>query len=116
MVPTVDAETSTPRSAHLRSTVSSLPWTRIAAAGALIASGGLLLSGRRKAGLLTAATGASLALLDQQQTVKDWWHDLPSYIGNVQNVLHQAQETLDDVEARRQKIAQLIESMKLEAK
>ena len=116
MVPTVDAEVSTPRSAHLRSTVNSLPWTRIAAAGALIASGGLLLSGRRKAGLLTAATGASLALLDQQETVKEWWRDLPAYIGNVQSVLRQAQETIEEVETSRQKIAVMIENMRLETK
>ena len=48
----------------------SVHLVRIAAAGTLITSGALLLAGKRRAGLLAAATGTSLALLDQQETLR----------------------------------------------
>ncbi|WP_420236725.1 hypothetical protein ACOBR2_13950 [Telmatobacter bradus] len=96
------------------SALRSLPWTRIAAAGTLIASGGLLLSGRRKAGLLAATTGVSLALLDQQKNLQDWWRVLPGYISDVQRILDQAQDAIDDVSATREKVAQIIEQIRPE--
>ena len=97
-----------PTPARRRLNCSSLPWARIAAAGSLIASGGLLLSGKRKAGLVAATTGASLALLDQQEVVREWWDSLPAHIGQVQKVLGQVQETLDDVVVQREKLAKLL--------
>lgn len=94
--------------AKRRTDCSSVPWARIAAAGTLIAGGGLLLSGNRKAGLVAATTGASLALLDQQDVVLKWWDSLPAHISNVQKVLGQVQETLDDVVIQREKLAKLL--------
>ena len=91
-----------------RATVAGVPWARIAAAGTLIASGGLLMGGKHKAGLLAAAAGASLAMLDQKETVLDWWNSLPGYIGNVQNVLGQVQETLHAVSVQRDKLAKAL--------
>jgi hypothetical protein len=80
-------------------------WMRIAAAGTLIVSGGLLLSGRRKAGLFAAATGASLALLDQKDALGAWWRIMPGYLNELQRLLGQAQETVDDLAERREKLA-----------
>lgn len=97
-----------PAPARRRTSCSSVPWTMIAAAGTLIASGGLLLSGKRKAGLVAATTGASLALLDQQEVVRAWWDNLPGHITKVQKVLGQVQETLDDVAVQREKLAKLL--------
>jgi hypothetical protein len=88
--------------------LAPVPWTRIAAAGTLIVGGGLLLSGRRKAGLVAAATGASLAMLDQQRTLKAWWQILPGYIGEVQRVLTQVQDAVDDVSVKRDKLEQTL--------
>ena len=85
-----------------------VPWARIAAAGTLIAGGGLLLGGKRKAGLVAAATGASLALLDQQDTLKSWWRILPGYIDNVQHLLSQVQDTVDDIAVQRDKLAKAL--------
>ena len=94
--------------ARRRTECSPVPWARIAAAGTLIAGGGLLLGGKRKAGLVAATTGASLALLDQQDVVRAWWDQLPGHIGRVQAILGQVQETLDDVTEQRDKLAKLL--------
>jgi hypothetical protein len=81
-----------------------IPWMRIAAAGTLIVGGGLLLSGRRKAGLFAAATGASLALLDQKDSLGTWWRVMPGYINELQRLLGQAQETVDGFSEQREKL------------
>ena len=88
---------------------TSLPWTRILAAGTLLASGGLLLSGKRRIGLAAATAGAALALLDQKEVACALWEDLPRQIGNVQDVLGQVQETLDTVVEQRNKLARMLQ-------
>jgi len=86
----------------------STNWARIAAAGSLVAGGILLLTGNRRAGLLTAASGTALALLDQQETVKEWWNALPGYIENVQQVLGQVEETVAEVAAQRERLHRIL--------
>jgi len=83
-------------------------WVRIASAATLIASGALLLSGRRKAGLVAAATGTTLALLDQQDALKKWWLVLPGYIGDVQRLLGQAQTAVDEFSVQREKLGNVL--------
>jgi hypothetical protein len=79
-------------------------WARFASGGALLAGGLLMLTGNRKAGLVTAASGAALAILDQRETVKALWDALPGYIDNVQNVLIQAEQTVAEVDAQRERL------------
>src|SRR5271157_5518894 len=67
-----------------------------AAASALIAGGVLLLTGQKKAGMVTAASGCAIALADQQGTLKRWWESLPGYIDHVQKILDQVQHTVED--------------------
>jgi hypothetical protein len=86
----------------------SVHWVRIASAATLIASGALLLSGQRRAGLVAAATGTTLVLLDQKETVKRWWDALPGYIGNTQRILSQVQETVDEIAAQREKLGRVL--------
>jgi len=93
---------------HRRCCATQGPWTRIAAAGTLIVGGGLLLGGKRKPGLVAAAAGASLAALDQQDVIRAWWNELPVYIGNVQDILGQVQETLNEVTVQRDKLAKAL--------
>jgi|SRR5271165_4648301 len=83
-------------------------WARYAAAGSLLAGGILLVTGNRRAGLVTAATGAALALLDQQETVKEWWNALPGYIESVQNVLSEVEETVAEVALQRERLHRII--------
>jgi urease accessory protein UreE len=91
-----------------RSDSDAMNWARFAAGGTLLAGGVLMLTGNRKAGLVTAASGAALAILDQQETVKAWWDALPGYIDKVQHVLGQVEQTVAEVAAQRERIHQIL--------
>jgi hypothetical protein len=75
-------------------------WLLYAAAGTLVASGVLLVTGNRKAGLAVAATGAALAMLDQQETVKAVWDALPEYLGEIQGLLARIEGTVEEISAQ----------------
>jgi hypothetical protein len=79
-------------------------WLRYAAAATLVASGALLLSGNKRAGLAVAATGTALALIDHKETLKEWWALLPGYISDAQRVLTQISETVDEVAVQTEKL------------
>jgi hypothetical protein len=83
---------------------SSVNWVTIAAATTLAAGGALLVCGRPRAGLVAAASGAALAMLDQQEIVSTWWKALPNYLAEVQEVLGKVQDTLDDISAQRERL------------
>lgn len=79
-------------------------WIRIAAATSLAASGALLLTGNRRAGLLTAFSGAALAMLDQQEAVCAWWDALPGYLEQADDLLGRAQSVVADLSVQGQKL------------
>ena len=83
-------------------------WLRIASAASLVASGALLLSGKRRAGLFVAATGTALALLDQQDLMRKWWAMLPYYIDDIQQLLNQAEGAVEEFAAQREKLGQVL--------
>ena len=85
-----------------------MPWIRYAAAGTLAASGALLVTGKRRAGLVTAITGAVLAMLDQQEVVSAWWNALPGYLEEIQGVLGRAQTAVEDLSAQGQKLRRVL--------
>ncbi|HEU5351709.1 MAG TPA: hypothetical protein VFU55_08935 [Terracidiphilus sp.] len=84
----------------------SSDWMMMAASGALVAGGLLLLARQRKAGLVTAASGTALALLDQQDALRRWWGSLPGYMERVQSLIGKVQSTVDDLAAKREQITQ----------
>jgi hypothetical protein len=86
----------------------SLNWIAIAAGATLAAAGALMVSGKRRAGLVTAASGTALAMLDQQETVRTWWNALPVYIAEVQGLLSRVQTTIDDVSAQRERLHKVL--------
>jgi hypothetical protein len=69
----------------------------------------LLLAGRRRAGLVAAVSGATLALLDQQEAVRSWWHTLPRSIDHAQRVLTQVQYTVEEFAAQRERLRRILE-------
>jgi len=83
-------------------------WTSIAAAGALVVGGLLLLTGWRRAGMVTAAAGTALTLLDQEETIRTWWTVVPGYIESVQKVLDQVEGTVEEIEAKRETLRQIL--------
>jgi hypothetical protein len=90
------------------SEAEQLGWVSLVAGGALLAGGFLLLAGRRRAGLLAAASGAALALLDQQETLREWWGLVPGYVDDAQRLLVQVQDTVEDLAAKREKLRQVL--------
>jgi hypothetical protein len=83
-------------------------WVRIASAATLVASGALLLGGKRRAGLLAAAAGTSLALLDQKDVLGAWWSLLPGYIEQVQWLLNQAEGAVEEFAAQRERLGNVL--------
>ena len=79
-------------------------WLLYAAAGTLVAGGVLLVTGNRKVGLAVATSGAALAMLDQQDTVKAVWTVLPGYLTEVQDLLTRVQNTVSDLAAQGAKL------------
>ena len=82
-------------------------WIRMAAVGSLVLSGVLIMSGKRRAGLVSAVSGTALAMLDQQDSLKAWWETLPIYLDEVQLMLTRAQGAVEDVAVQRDKLHQI---------
>ncbi len=87
---------------------NATPWLRYAAAGTLVASGALLVTGKRRAGLVTAVTGTVLAMVDQEEAVCAWWNALPGYLDEIQGLLGRAQNAVDDLSAQGQKLRRVL--------
>ena len=84
-------------------------WVSIAAAGTLAAGGALILAGKPRAGMATAAAGTALIMLDQQEAVRHWWNALPGYLADIQDVLGRVQTALDDISSQRERLHKLLE-------
>jgi hypothetical protein len=101
--PDNDSET-TPKAAESE----SMNWIGFAAGGALVAGGLLLLAGERRAGMVAAASGTALAMLNEKETLHSWWNALPGYIDQVQRVLNQVQVTVDEVDSKRESLRRIL--------
>jgi len=86
----------------------STNWIRYAAAGTLAASGVLLVTGNRRLGLVTAVSGAALALLDQQEAVRKCWDMLPEFLEELQGMLGRTQAAVEDLSSQSQKLRQAL--------
>jgi hypothetical protein len=73
-----------------------------------VAAGFLLLSGQRRAGMVAAASGTALAMLDQQETLHSWWNALLGYIDQVQELLGQVQDTVNDIAVKREALRRVL--------
>jgi hypothetical protein len=99
-----DVDPNAPAGARTTSNDGSANWLRITSAATLVTGGALLLAGKHRLGLAVAATGTSLALLDQQDSMKKWWALLPGYIVQVQTVLNHVEEAVEEFSKQREKI------------
>ncbi|MGA3370792.1 MAG: hypothetical protein ABSC48_03420 [Terracidiphilus sp.] len=86
----------------------AINWIGFAAGGTLVAGGLLTLIGERRAGLVAAASGTALAMLDQPETLRSWWEALPGYIDQVQRVLGHVQDTVNEVAAKREDLRRIL--------
>jgi len=83
-------------------------WMRIGVGCTLLTGSLLLLTGKRRAGLLATFAGATLAALEHKEIVREWWDTLPGYLDKAQQMLDQATATIDDLSAKRDKIMSLL--------
>lgn len=97
-----------PHAPHPSSDESSLNWLRVTSAATLVAGGALLFAGKRRAGLVAAATGVSLAMLEQQETLKKWWVLLPGYIAQVQKVITEVEGAVEQFAEQREKLGSVL--------
>ncbi|HUX45662.1 MAG TPA: hypothetical protein VMV57_13000 [Terracidiphilus sp.] len=95
---------SRPGAVQILQGTDSLDWLTVAASSTLIAGGLLLLAGQRRAALVAAASGTALALMDQQETLRAWWGQLPGYMDEVQQVIGKVQSTVDDLADKREQL------------
>ena len=93
---------------RISSAVEGTNWARAAAGGSLLAGGLLLLTGNKKAALVAAASGTTLAMLDQQETVKAWWNALPVYVELAQHALGKVEEGVAEVAAQRERLHRIL--------
>lgn len=82
----------------------SMFWLRVAAAGSLALGGVLLMGGKRRAGLIAAATGTALVVLDQQDSVRTLWTQLPSYLEEVHGILQRVQGAVDELSVQGERL------------
>ncbi len=64
----------------IQKSLNDIPWNRTLAAGTLVTSACLLLSGRRKAAIAVAAAGTAVALLEDPDAVRKFWDSMPEYV------------------------------------
>jgi hypothetical protein len=83
-------------------------WTGIVASGALIAGGLLLLLGKRRIGTVLAASGAALALLEEQEAVRVLFQQLPGYIDEAQRLADRVQDTVEDLAEKRASLRRIL--------
>jgi len=101
------ANESETRSTGIRNPECSY-WLRVISAGTLATSGVLLMAGKRRAGLVTAAAGTALTILDQQDTVRTWWSRLPGYLEEVHSALTRAQGAVDELSAHGERLRNIL--------
>jgi hypothetical protein len=82
----------------------SVEWLQYAAAGTLAASGALMVSGHRKAGLITAVSGTALVMIDQQDAVREWWNKLPGFLQELNELLGRAQDAMQDLSTQGERL------------
>jgi hypothetical protein len=91
----------------MQSVVKNPDWMRIGVGASLLTGSLLLLTGKRKAGLVVTAAGTALAILDNREFVSEWWDALPHHLQKAQHMLEQTQQTIDDLTAKRDKVMAL---------
>jgi hypothetical protein len=90
--------------ARIPDSLPEVQWTRIVAAGSLVASAYLLFTGRRKSALAVAAGGATIALLENPEVVQEIWKGIPGYLHSAKDMLIRVEEFVEDVAAKGDKL------------
>jgi hypothetical protein len=82
-------------------------WMRIGVGASLLTGAILLLTGKRKPGLLATGLGTALAMVDNKEIVAEWWEALPRQLDKAQRMLDQTQQTIGDITEKRDQVMSL---------
>ena len=80
----------------------------MAAAGTLLASGALLIAGKRRPGLSLAITGTVLVMIEQREAIAKIWNALPRRLSATQEVLCRAQAAVEDLTVQSEKLRHIL--------
>lgn len=92
----------------VESEIESPDLVKIAAGGALVAGGILLLTGNRRAGIAVSVAGAALTLLGEQETVRSWWEQIPDYVGHLENMVNRVKNSMEEITVTRDNLRQVL--------
>lgn len=104
---TVTRETTWQEVASQEVTSQEITWTRVLAAGSLIASAALLLTGRRKAALIATGIGAVAVLAEDPQALREMWNRAPEYLQDGREMLGRMENVVEDLTAQGGRVKQL---------
>ena len=68
----------------------------------------LLLSGQKRAGLVMAASGTALALMDHEETLRDWWDAMPGHVNRAQSMLEQVGDAVENITAKSESLRRIL--------
>ncbi len=94
--------------ASIPEVVRETPWTTAAAAGTLVAGAYLLITGRRKAALAVAVTGAVVAAFENPDKIKEIWDNTPKYLRAGQDFLLRAEDVVDDLRNKGERLRAML--------
>lgn len=92
----------------IESQIESPDLAKVAAGGALVAGGILLLTGNRKAGIAVSVAGAALTLLTEQEMVRTWWERIPDYVEHLENMIARMKDSMDEITVTRDNLRQVL--------
>jgi hypothetical protein len=82
---------------QVEDSLSEMHWTRGVAAGSLLVGAVLLITGRRKSALAVAAAGATVALLENPEAVREFWNEVPRLLRSSQDFLVRIEDFMEEV-------------------
>jgi hypothetical protein len=82
---------------QIEGNLTQIHWTRSVAAGSLLVSALLLVSGKRKSGLAVAAAGGLIALLENPQAIRDAWDSMPRFVRAGQDFLVRMEDLVEEL-------------------
>ena len=93
---------------QIEESLSGVPWTRGLAAGSLVASAVLLVTGRRRSAAIIAAAGATIALLENPDAVRDFWNSIPKHVRTGQEFLVRAEGFVDEINRQTNRVRDML--------
>jgi hypothetical protein len=92
----------------LASALEKQDWITLLAAGSLLAGGVLLVSGHKRSGLVVAAAGTALAMIEEKEAIQLLWKKVPGYVKDAQSFLDKAEGYMNELSAEGEKLHSIL--------